>query len=281
MAKAKQIRQKKFNRRRARLMIGYFFNSKAYILAAICFFLLAVGCGISAVFFKEQPRWHIGFGGLTIVFLLFVVLIAIRAFSGRINWATLEHVIENDRKRAYMGLFKHLAINNNRKEYIDDPLEIKSATMYPGRTRTLYRYEKKTGKLYYSQTSYTWVLFGENNLFVYNSLVNHINGYVGYEVASEVSYQDIVNVQSSVNRHGNLEFLLMTLTLLDGKELVITLRSTPNRGRVDYVEGDIARPEKQDIYSRRAKDAVGSTDALSEKEAFIIQKIRMNIREHK
>jgi len=269
MKKNKEINLSSLNKHRARLMVNYFFNRKYYIGSAILLGFLALLCGAGAIIFETEVLKDFGQRTLMHILLavgflfctLFTILFIIKLFANFIDHTTLEAIIGRDRAKAMDGLFGHLAIENDSKQYIETPIELVSPEMYPGRNKTLYRYEKKAKKIYYSQTGYTWVLFGENNLFLYHVAVNHVNGFVGFEDACEVAYSDIVNVRTSVTREKTFEFLKMNLSLVDGHSLEITIR-----GRKIF------------LLNGQFDD---STYPITDSEALIVERIRKVIRSHK
>lgn len=255
-----KINEKSIYKKREKLLLNFFFNVKSRI--AIIFFVL-FAAALAATFLTREfgsdnglKIAHICLGSLSILLLLLFILSLLHVFNGNITYEELEQIIKNDREIAYSGLFQGLAIKNSKSDYLEAPIEVISPELYPGRNTIVYRYIKETNKVYYSQSGYSWLLFGEKRLFHYHASVNHIYGYVGFEVAQEISYSDIVNVKSEVVRQNKLETLTISLSLINGEVINIVLRAIPGL-------------------------EVGSTHRLSELETKIITTIRQVIRDNK
>lgn len=222
-----KVNTTKLLKRREKLMFNFFFKVKSK--AAILFFLGMVVLGVGAYFTLENKLIHYILGSLTALCLLCGLLSLLHVFNGNISIAELEEIIKHDRQIAYDGLFKNLAIRDNKADFIESPLEVVCPDLYPGRNTIVYRYMKKNNKVYYSQTGYNWLLFGKDSLFHYTASVNHIYGYVGYEVAEEVRYTDVVNVKTVVSKENNCERLTLYLSLVNGTEVKLILRNLPNQ----------------------------------------------------
>ena len=277
MKKDIDVKVKKLNKQRARLTVDYFFHRGRYAAYVILFMLFAIVFGVLAVVRVGYPTHYI-FSSVCLLLLLFAILTIVKVFSNQIDCVTLERLMAKDREVAYAGLFDHLAIVNDRSKYLAEPIELVVPQVYPGRTTLLYRYDKKSQKLYYSQTGYTWILFGESNLFTYNVSVNHIHGFVGYECADEISYSDVVNVQSRVEKENGIETLMVTLSLINSEKIDICLRRRATRAE-KYLNS-LPKNERKALINSGAQFE-GSTDALNDREKELIARIRLAIRNNK
>ena len=99
-------------------------------------------------------------------------------------------------------------------------------------------------------------MFGKDTLFHYRASVNHIYGLVGYEIAQEISYSDIVNVKTVVGKTNNTETLTLSLGIINGTNVDVVLRNLPNQ-------------------------LSDQTRQLSDAETSIINKVRKAVRENK
>lgn len=222
-----KINTKKLFKKREKLMFNFFFKIKSKVI--VVFILGLIGCGVGSYFSVGNALVHYILGSLTALFFLLIVLCILGVFRSNLNAKEVEEIIKHDRQIAYDGLFKNLAIRDEKSDYIESPLEIVCPDLYPGRNTIIYRYIKKYDKVYYSQTGYNWLLFGKEALFHYTASINHIYGYVGYEVAEEVRYKDIVNVKTIVTKENNCEKLTLYVTLINGEEMKVVLRNLPNQ----------------------------------------------------
>lgn len=249
-----KINTKRLLKKREKLMFNFFFKVKSKV---IFLFLLGMVCfGVGAYFALDRVVVHYVLGSLTALCFLLALLSLLRIFNGNITHEELEAIISHDRQIAYEGLFKNLAIRDEKSDYIEAPLEVVCPDLYPGRNTIIYRYIKKRDKVYYSQTGYNWLLFGKDTLFHYTASINHIYGFVGYEVAEEVRYQDIVNVKTVISKEGNCERLTLKISLINGEEVSVVLRNLPNQ--LD-----------------------SSTRQLSDAEASVVNTVRRCIRNNK
>jgi hypothetical protein len=227
------------------------------ISALVCFLLLGISVYVTyTTVGSENNLSHLIAGSVTAFFFLIFLLSVLRLFNKNITREELEAVIAHDRGVAYKQLFTNLSIENVKSKYQADPIEVVCPEVYPRRKTIVYRYFKKDSKVYYSQIGYSWLFFGEKSLYYYHSSVNHIYGYVGHEVSCEFDYKDIVSIQTRTSHEHDVEKFVLTISLVNGQELDIALRTRPNR-----------------IY--------GSTHELSEKEAQVLSTIRNVIRNSK
>ena len=199
---------------------------------------------------------HVILGSVSILAFLIFLLAILRAFNNRLTCQEMDVIIADSRKKAYDGLFVNFGLNNSKKEFIADPIELTCPEVFPGRKTIVYRHFKKTGKVYYSQVGYTWLLFGPKTLYYYHSSVNYIYNLLGYETATEVDYKDIVNVTTKTTHNNNVEMVTLYLSLNNGEVIDIKLRTRPSR-----------------LYT--------STHALNETEVKVLNTIRKTIRENK
>lgn len=255
----KRTNEEYFKKHREKLMLNFFFNKRSIVLVIILA-LLTIGLGFGAYYFADTLIHYI-FGFATAIALLFFILGTVRVFNSQIDEVVVEGAISDARNIAYQDLYKTLAINNRKDEYIEDPLEFINPDLYPGRNTILYRFVRKSGKVYYSQTRYDWILFGEKNLFHYGSSINHIYGFVGFEVADEVAYTDIVNVKTTVKRITKnfhvYDQLVLNISLVDAREIEVIIRN------------------------RVVKKDHGSTLRIDALEEQVLKKLRLAIRNNK
>ena len=242
---------------KSQLLVDYFFNIRGK--AILVFTILLLVSVALAYLFKgviDNRIMHFVFGSLSILLLLILLLVILKVFSKRYSAKEVEESIANDRKLAFMGAFDNLAIKNQKCDYVTEPLEVIAPQNYPGKKDILYRYDKKAKKLFYSQTGYNWIFFGKDSLFLYQVIINHIHSYIGYEVASEVQYKDIVEVKTITSKEGKFQTLKMILTLVNGDSISVQLRN--NLLKIE-----------------------GSTLNLSELEKKVVNKVRTTIREQR
>lgn len=197
MRKLTARRQKKISQNRPRIMLKYFFRNKGFIYSGLILLLIAVALLLVALLVKDMDDkirlgLYIGAGVVALLALLEIII----SSAKKPNFQDIEYLIGADRELAYSGLFDHLALTNHRGDYIDEPIELVRPELYPGRNTTLYRYDKKSKKIYFSQTGYNWLMFGKKSFGMYHVIVNHILGLVGYESADEIGYSDIVDVKT-------------------------------------------------------------------------------------
>ena len=251
-----QIRLDKILKKRDKRLLDFFFRVKC-LSVLVMFILLAVSCLVCYLTVDPENNLpHLIVGGVTILVFLLFLLSILRLFNNNITREEVDAIIAHDREIAFNGLFQNLAIENIRSRYQVEPLELVCPEVYPRRKTIVYRYFKEDSKVYYSQIGYTWLFFGEKSLYYYHSSVNHVYGYIGYEVSTEFDYKDIVTVQTTVNHVHGVETLMLTLSLVNGEYVNIALRTRPNN-----------------FY--------GSTHALSDKEAAVLSTIRKVIRNSK
>lgn len=249
-----KVNKKQLLRKRVKLMFNFFFKVRSKLI--ILFVLLLAGSATAAYFTVANPLAHYILGSVTALFFLLTFLCLLRLFNGNLTYQEVEQLIKHDRQIAYDGLFKNLAIRDEKTDYVSTPVEVVSPDLYPGRNTIVYRYIKKTNKIYYSQSSYSWLLFGKDTLFHYRASVNHIYGLVGYEIAQEISYSDIVNVKTVVGKTNNTETLTLSLGIINGTNVDVVLRNLPNQ-------------------------LSDQTRQLSDAETSIINKVRKAVRENK
>ena len=249
-----KVNKTRLFKKRVKLMFNFFFRVKSKLI--LLFLVLLAGCAVGSYFTVENLTAHYILGSLTALFFLLTLLCLLRIFNGNLTYQEVEEIIRHDRKIAYDGLFKNLAIRDNKADYVSTPVEVVSPELYPGRNTIVYRYVKKVNKIYYSQSSYNWLLFGKETLFHYRASINHIYGLVGYELAEEIKYSDIVNVKTIVGKTNNTETLTLSLGVSNGDNIDILLRNIPNQ-------------------------MSDQTRQLSEAEAGIINTVRKAIRENK
>lgn len=250
------VNLEKIFKKRSKLLLRFFFkkNCKNVILFSLLFVALLVGAILTKAF---NPIFvHYILGGLTILAFLFLLLSILRLFNGNLTREEVDAIFAHDRKIAYDGLFKNLVIENVKTKYQADPLEIVCPELYPRRNKILYRFFEKDGKVYYTHVGYSWLFFGEKSLYYYHSVVNHVHGYVGYDVSYEFDYKDIVTIQTVTDHQNDVETFVLTVSLVNGETLDIALRTRPNK-----------------IYT--------STHTLSDKEAQVVSTIRGVIRNSK
>lgn len=250
------VNLEKIFKKRSKLLLRFFF--KTHYLNVIFFAILFVGAGLAAFFTRgnENLLLHYILGGVAILLFLFLLLSILRLFNGNLKREEVDAIYAHDRQIAYDGLFKNLVIENSKSKYQAEPFEIVCPELYPRRNKILYRYFKEDGKVYYTHVGYSWLFFGEKSLYYYHSTVNHVHGYVGYDVSCEFDYKDIVSISTVTDHKNNVETFVLTITLVNGESLDIALRTRPNK-----------------IYT--------STHALNEKEAAVVATIRNVIRNSK
>lgn len=250
-----QVNEKKLLKKRSKKVLEFFFKIKSKSIVITLFVLLAFVSSSAFTANKDHLTIHYILGSLSIVAFVIFLLAILRAFNNKLTADELEEIFAMDRQTAFDGLFKNFAINNNKEEYIGAPIELTCPEVYPGRKTIVYRYDKKRSRVYYSQTGYSWLFFGPKRLFYYHVSINHVYGFVGYEVASEVDYKNIVHVKSESTFHKGQERITLYLSLVNGDVINVVLRSRPTK-----------------VYE--------SSHELSELEELILGSIRKNIREN-
>ena len=250
-----QVNRKKLYKKRWRKMLYFFFKVKS--VSVFVTLVLLIGVLLAAYFTKgNNLAVHVILGSVSILAFLIFLLAILRAFNNKLTCAEMDVIIADSRKKAYDGLFVNFAVNNSKKEFIAEPIELTCPEVFPGRKTIVYRHFKKTGKVYYSQMGYTWLLFGPNRLFYYHASVNYIYDLLGYETATEVSYKDIVSVKTETTYRNNTEMVTLYLSLTNGEVIDIKLRTRPSK-----------------LYT--------STHELNETEVKVLSTIRKIIRENK
>ena len=250
-----QVNEKKLLKKRSRRMLEFFFKirSKSVVVASVLL-LLATGFTCYAID-KNNVKVHYFLGSFSVFAFVLFLLSLLRVFNNKLTLDDLEEIISIDRRTAFGGLFKNFAIKNSKNDYVADPIELTCPEVYPGRKTIVYRFVKKRNKVYYSQTGYSWLFFGKDRLFYYHASINHIYGFVGHEIASEVAYKNIVHVRSESTFSKGQERITLHLSLVNGEVLDIVLRSRPIK-----------------VYE--------SSHELTSLEEKILTSIRTNIREH-
>lgn len=250
-----QVNEKKLLKKRCKRMLEFFFKigSKSALIALVI--LLAAASWTFYAMSIKNVWLHYVLGSVSVFAFVIFLLSILRVFNNKLTPDDLEAVIAIDRRAALNGLFQNFAIKNSKNEYICDPIEITSPEVYPGRKTIVYRFIKKRNKVYYSQTGYSWLFFGKERLFYYHASINHVHGFVGHEIASEVSYKNIVHVRSESTFEKGQERITVYLSLVNGEIISIVLRSRPTK-----------------VYE--------SSHELTEVEEKILTSIRTNIREN-
>lgn len=253
----------KLKKRRSKLLLNYFFKVKSKVAAILFVLFLAVGTyafltsNSSPVEDMIDSDIHLYTGSGTLFLFLLFLLALLNVFTNRITCdEEVEALLNIDKKAAFDEMFSNFAIKNDQKEFICNPVEITYPELYPGRNTIVYRYSKKSKKVYYSQVGFNWLMFGEKTFYYYHMSVNHIYGYVGYGVAEEVNYKDIVSVKTVTTRTGKFEKVTLFLSLKSGDKIEIILRNRPTKSE-------------------------GSTENLNEQEKLVLGMIRKTIREQK
>lgn len=224
-----QVNEKKLLKKRSKRMLEFFFKVRSKSVLITLILLLAAASWTSYAIYVENIQLHYVLGSVSIFTFILFLLAILRVFNNKLTCDDLEAIISIDRRTAFGGLFKNFAIKNSKNEYISDPIEITCPEVYPGRKTIVYRFIKKRNKVYYSQTGYSWLFFGQDRLFYYHASINHIYGFVGHEVASEVLYKNIVHVRSESTFIKGQERITIYLSLVNGEVIDIVLRSRPTK----------------------------------------------------
>ncbi|PKK93125.1 MAG: hypothetical protein CVV61_06255 [Tenericutes bacterium HGW-Tenericutes-6] len=102
-----------------------------------------------------------------------------------------------------------------------------------------YRMDKKedgTFSLLYDQALVTSLFFGEEQLFYHQANVDHRNGHIGFDVAGEFNYFDVVHMETAIkydnNDHPKYITLDLEVGLSDGTIVPFHLRN--HRIHSDY-----------------------------------------------
>ena len=244
-----QVNEKKLLKKRSKRMLEFFFKvrSKSVVITLL---ILAIFASVTYYAIgKEMLTLHYVLGSFSILAFVLFLLSILRVFNNKLTCEDLDAIIAVDRSTAFGGLFKNFAIKNAKSEYIADPIEITCPEVYPGRKTIVYRFIKKRSKVYYSQTGYSWLFFGQDRLFYYHASINHIYGYVGHEIASEVEYKNIVHVRSESTYVKGQERITVYLSLVNGEVLEIVLRTRPTK--VYKSSHDLSPVEEQILTSIR------------------------------
>lgn len=253
----------KLKKRRSKLLLNYFFNVKGKAAIILLFLFIIAGAfafltsSSSPVESMINSKTHLYLGsGVIFLFLLFLLAL-LNVFTNRITCdEEVEALLNIDKKAAFDEMFSNFALKNDQKEFICNPIEITYPEVYPGRNTIVYRYSKESKKVYYSQVGFNWLMFGQKTFYYYHMAVNHIYGYVGYGVAEEVNYKDIVSVKTVTTRRSKFEKVTLFLSLKSGEKIEIVLRNRPTKSE-------------------------GSTENLNEQEKLVLGIIRKTIREQK
>ena len=224
-----QVNEKKLLKKRSKRMLEFFFKIRSKSVLVALVLLLAAASWSYYMVHIQNLKLHYVAGSVSIFTFILFLLSILRVFNNKLTCEDLESIIESDRRTALNGLFKNFAIKNSKSEYISDPIEITSPEVYPGRRTIVYRYIKKRDKVYYSQTGYSWLFFGQDRLFYYHASINHVHGFVGHEIASEVLYKNIVHVRSESTFVKGEERITLYLSLVNGEVIDIVLRSRPTK----------------------------------------------------
>lgn len=126
-------------------------------------------------------------------------------------------------------------------EVVSKPLIIKAANT--DNPDIKFRVTKNTepSKVEYTESILTTLYLGKTSLFFHEAIVNHINGYVLEDYASEVKYHDIVHVETyldydpRVNNIG-VSSLYLILHLINGTSITLNLRSHYMYNRKEHSE---------------------------------------------
>jgi hypothetical protein len=118
--------------------------------------------------------------------------------------------------------------------------------------RVTYRLDKKadgTHTLLYDQALVTALFFGEDTLYYHQANVDHRNGHIGFDVAGEFSYFDVVHMETSLkydnNDHPKYITLDLEIGLSDGTITPFHLRN--HRIHDDYDLHGLLTPTEQKV----------------------------------
>lgn len=120
--------------------------------------------------------------------------------------------------------------------------------------RVNYRIDKKedgSHALLYDQALVTALFFGEDQLFYHQANVDHRNGHIGFDVAGEFNYFDVVHMETSLkydnNDHPKYITLDLEVGLSDGMIIPFHLRN--HRIHDDYNLEALLTPTESKVLS--------------------------------
>lgn len=152
-------------------------------------------------------------------------------FKKRRGKANLDvhNLIESDYDHLLERTKKMLSLTEEDK--LTGPIVIKlPSTFYEGEKMKfrLDKFEDGTQQMIYDQSLITTLLFGEKTLYYHQASIDHRTGYVGADVAGQVDYFDIVNLQVNFDidqdASPNVSELFVVLGLSDASSLTMKLR---------------------------------------------------------
>lgn len=256
MSEFTEKQNQQIKRRRPRLMLAFFLNKKSLLVWSIIAIILGIAAIVAAFVIPKVPAILkyvlIGVGALLCLLGILGIVLPILA---KPSVEKIDLLYEEDYKSAFNDVFDYLAINNNRADFLLEPIELTCPELHPGSNSILYRYHKKAGKVYYSQTGYTWILFGKDGLFTYHTIINHVYGNVCFEEAHEIGYCDVVDIKTETSFERGMEILKLELTLINGQTICFNLRYSACKentsNKLNEVEKDLISTIRRTIRDNK------------------------------
>lgn len=171
-----------------------------------------------------------------------------KKFSGR-QHESYEDMLHAD----YQAAIKRAELLSSVKpgDY-ESPVIITVPDAYNKGGKVTYRLDKKSDgsqTLLYDQALVTILFFGSDSLFYYQANVDHRNGHIGYDVAGEFNYFDVVHMETSLKYdhpdHPKYITLDLEIGLADGVIVPFHLRN--HRIHEDYNLPGLITAEEQQI----------------------------------
>lgn len=120
-----------------------------------------------------------------------------KKFSGR-SQHSYEDMLQTDYKTA---IKRAELLSSIQPGDYDSPIIITVPDAYNQGGRVTYRLDQRpdgTQTLLYDQALVTILFFGADSLFYYQANIDHRNGHIGYDVAGEFNYFDVVHMETAL-----------------------------------------------------------------------------------
>lgn len=171
-----------------------------------------------------------------------------KKYSGRAKNDFMKF-IKDDFNTAIMRAERLSSINRNA---YDKPVIITIPDSFNNKDKVHYRLDKNTDGSFtqiYDQSLVTILFFGEDGLFYYQANIDHRIGHIGFDVAGEFNYFDVVHMETQI-KYDNPErpkYIMLDLEvgLSDGTIVPFHLRN--HRIHEDYDLPEILTQTEQQI----------------------------------
>ncbi|MDO9628515.1 MAG: hypothetical protein Q7I99_01330 [Acholeplasmataceae bacterium] len=135
-----------------------------------------------------------------------------KKFSGRAE-DSYEDMLHEDYKHVINRAHQLSSIKETDYESL---IVITVPDAFDHKGKVAYRLDKKSDGTYtllYDQALVTVLFFGSDSLFYHQANVDHRNGHIGFDVAGEFNYFDVVHMETSIKYDNNDRPKYITLDL--------------------------------------------------------------------